>query len=255
MKTRWYIGLMTGTVLDGNVDVAFLRTDGKIIEEFGYYNLMPYDEKVKDLIIKAINEAQIWNFNGPEPEIFSKTEAALTNSQTVAVQRCINLSGIDENEIEAVGFHGQTVLHRAPNKLSKGKTRQLGDGQTMANKLGIPVVYDFRTNDISEGGQGAPLCPIYHAALLKKIGATSTTAILNLGGLGNLSCYSEKYDLIAFDTGPANAPVNDWIKSFNLGQMDIGGEIAVRGKVDECKLAEILNDPYFEVPFPVFRPI
>ena len=197
MKTRWHIGLMTGTVLDGNIDVAFLRTDGKIIEEFGYYNLLPYDEEVKGLLIKAISEAQIWDFNGPEPAIFSKTEAALTNSQTVAVQRCIKLSGIDENEIEAVGFHGQTVLHRAPNKLSKGKTRQLGDGQTMANKLGIPVVYEFRTKDIAEGGQGAPLCPIYHVALLKKIGATSTTAILNLGGLGNLSCYSKNYGLIA----------------------------------------------------------
>ena len=146
---RWHIGLMTGTVLDGNIDVAFLRTDGKTIEEFGYYNLMPYDEEVKDLLIKAINEAQIWNFNGPEPEIFSKTEAALTNSQTVAVQKCIKLSGIDKNEIEAVGFHGQTVLHKAPNNLSKGKTRQLGDGQRMANKLGIPVVYDFRTNDMT----------------------------------------------------------------------------------------------------------
>jgi len=250
MKMRWHIGLMTGTVLDGNIDVALLRTDGKIIEEFGYYNLVPYDEEVKDLIIKAINEAQIWNFNGPEPEIFSKAEAALTNSQTLAVQKCIKLSGTDENEIGAVGFHGQTVLHRAPNKLSKGKTRQLGDGQKMANKLGIPVVYDFRTNDILEGGQGAPLCPIYHAALLKKMGATSTTAILNLGGLGNLSYYSEKNDLIAFDTGPANAPINDWIKSFNVGQMDIGGEIASRGKVDESKLSEILNHPYFKKSFP-----
>ena len=140
MKMRWYIGLMTGTVLDGNIDVALLRTDGKIIEEFGYYSLMPYDEEVKDLLIETLNEAQIWNFNGPEPKIFSKTEAALTNSQTVAVQNCIKLSGINKNEIGAVGFHGQTVLHRAPNKLSKGKTRQLGDGKTMANKLGIPVV-------------------------------------------------------------------------------------------------------------------
>ena len=99
-------------------------------------------------------------------------------------------------------------------------------------------------------GQGAPLCPIYHAALLKKIAATSTTAILNLGGLGNLSCYSDKYGLMAFDTGPANAPLNDWIKSFNIGQMDIDGEIAARGKADESKLAEILKDPYFEVSFP-----
>ena len=250
MKMRWHIGLMTGTVLDGNIDVAFLRTNGKLIEEFGYYNLMPYDEEVKDLIIKAINKAQIWNFNGPEPEIFFKTEAALTNSQTVAVQKCIKLSGIDKNEIEAVGFHGQTVLHKALNKLSKGKTRQLGDGQRMANELSIPVVYDFRTNDMTEGGQGAPLCPIYHVALLKKIAATSTTAILNLGGLGNLSCYSDKYGLMAFDTGPANAPLNDWIKSLNIGQMDIGGEIAARGTADETKIAEILENPYFEVSFP-----
>ncbi len=135
MKMRWHIGLMTGTVLDGNIDVAFLRTDGEIIEEFGYYNLMPYDENVKDLIIKTIDEAQIWDFNGPEPAIFAKTEAALTNSQTVAVQKCIKLSGIDENEIGAVGFHGQTVLHRAPNKLSKGKTRQLGDGKSYGKEI------------------------------------------------------------------------------------------------------------------------
>jgi anhydro-N-acetylmuramic acid kinase len=250
MKMRWHIGLMTGTVLDGNIDIAFLRTDGEIIEEFGYYDLMPYDEEVKDLLIKTLDEAQIWNFRGPEPEIFSKTEAALTNSQTVAVQRCIKLSGIDKNEIEAVGFHGQTVLHRAPRRLLKGATRQLGDGQSMANKLGIPVVYDFRSRDISEGGQGAPLCPIYHAALLKKIGATSTTAILNLGGLGNLSCYSKEYGLIALDTGPANATLNDWIKSFNIGQMDKGGKIAARGKAAESKIIEILKDPYFEISFP-----
>ena len=139
MKMPWHIGLMTGTVLDGNIDVAFLRTDGEIIEEFGYYDLIPYDEELKNLLIRTLDEAQVWNFNGPEPEIFSKTEAALTNSQTLAVQKCIKLSGIDENEIGAVGFHGQTVIHRAPNKLSRGKTRQLGDGQTMANKLGIPV--------------------------------------------------------------------------------------------------------------------
>ena len=247
---RWHIGLMTGTVLDGNIDIAFVRTDGKIIEEFGHYDLMPYDEEVKDLLIKTLDEAQIWNFNGPEPEIFSKTEAALTNSQTAAVQKCIKLSGIDKNEIGAVGFHGQTVLHRAPCGSLKGATRQLGDGQEMANQLGIPVVYDFRSNDMKEGGQGAPLCPIYHAAILKKIGATSNTAILNLGGLGNLSFSSEEFGLIAFDTGPANAPLNDWIKLSNIGEMDINGDIAAKGKVNESKLSEVLSDPYFEMSFP-----
>ena len=247
---RWHIGLMTGTVLDGNIDIAFVRTDGKIIEEFGHYDLMPYDEEVKDLLIKTLDEAQIWNFNGPEPEIFSKTEAALTNSQAAAVQKCIKLSEIDENEIGAVGFHGQTVLHRAPCGSLKGATRQLGDGQAMANQLGIPVVYDFRSNDMKEGGQGAPLCPIYHAALLKKIGATSNTAILNLGGLGNLSFSSEEWGLIAFDTGPANAPLNDWIKLSNIGEMDINGDIAAKGKVNESKLSEVLSDAYFEMSFP-----
>ena len=247
---RWHIGLMTGTVLDGNIDIAFLRTDGEIIEEFGYYDLMPYDEEVKDLLIKTLDEAQIWNFRGPEPEIFSKTEAALTNSQTAAVQKCIKLSGIDKNEIGAVGFHGQTVLHRAPGGSLKGATRQLGDGQAMANQLGIPVVYDFRSNDMKEGGQGAPLCTIYHAAILKKIGATSNTAILNLGGLGNLSFSSEEFGLIAFDTGPANAPLNDWIKLSNIGEMDINGDIAAKGKVNESKLSEVLSDAYFEMSFP-----
>ena len=250
MKMPWHIGLMTGTVLDGNIDVAFLRTDGKIIGEFGYYNLMPYDKEVKELLVKTLDEAQIWNFNGPEPEIFSRTEAALTNSQTAAVQKCIKLSEIDENEIGAVGFHGQTVLHRAPRGSLKGATRQLGDGQEMANQLGIPVVYDFRSNDMKEGGQGAPLCPIYHAALLEKIGATSNTAILNLGGLGNLSFSSEEFGLIAFDTGPANAPLNDWIKLSNIGEMDINGDIAAKGKVNESKLSEVLSDPYFEMSFP-----
>ena len=120
----------------------------------------------------------------------------------------------------------------------------------MANALDIPVVYDFRTQDIEEGGQGAPLCPIYHAALLNKIGATSTTAILNLGGLGNLSFYSENYGLIAFDTGPANAPLNDWIKFFNAGDMDVNGTIAATGIVDEDKLEKILEDPYFKLKYP-----
>ena len=108
----WHIGLMTGTVLDGNIDVAFLRTDGKIIEEFGYYNLMPYDKEVKELLVKTLDEAQIWNFNGPEPEIFSKTEAALTNSQTAVVQKCIKLSEIDENDISQIQRNTDVMSNR-----------------------------------------------------------------------------------------------------------------------------------------------
>ena len=180
---------------------------------------MPYDEEVKASLIKADNEAQIWNFNGPEPEIFSKNRSRANKTLKQKLFRSALLSGIDKNEIEAVGFSWTNCSPQSSRISYQRKTRQLGDGQRMANELSIPVVYDFRTNDMTEGGQGVPLCPIYHAAL-KKIAATSTTAILNLGGLGNLSYYSDKYGLMAFDTGPANAPLNDWIKSFNIGQMD-----------------------------------
>jgi anhydro-N-acetylmuramic acid kinase len=246
MKKKWYIGLMTGTVLDGNIDIALLRTDGEYIEEFGPYALIPYSHSTRVLLEKTLDAAQLWKFDKKEPDIFAQTEVAITGSQTKAIQEFIKTSKIDINDIAGVGFHGQTVLHRAPSKSLIGATRQLGDGQAMADQLGIPVVYDFRTNDIKTGGQGAPLCPIYHAALLKKIDAGPDTAFLNLGGVGNLTWQSKDHEIFAFDTGPANAPINDWIKHFNKGEMDKDGEIAASGSVNENELKKMLQDPYFK---------
>jgi anhydro-N-acetylmuramic acid kinase len=119
----------------------------------------------------------------------------------------------------------------------------------MAAIVGTNVVYDFRSADMAAGGQGAPLAPIYHKALLGRIGAGAETAILNLGGVGNIT-WSDGERLVAFDTGPANAPINDWISRHGAGEMDVGGHIAASGRVDETRLATLLRHPYLTAPFP-----
>ena len=250
MIRSWYAGLMTGTVLDGQIDVALLRTDGEQIAEFGPFDLVPYAPEVNALLQHALGAARDWNFDGPEPAIFAEAEHALTLAQADAVRLIADRAGLNLFDIASVGFHGQTVLHRAPSMGSVGKSRQLGDGHLMANQLGIPIVYDFRSADIAAGGQGAPLCAAYHGALLDRGGAGEDTAVLNLGGVANLSWKSADGRLIAFDTGPANAPINDWVKALGLGDMDLDGALAAQGRVDEARLTTLLDHPYMLAPFP-----
>ncbi|MCZ4274151.1 anhydro-N-acetylmuramic acid kinase [Maritalea porphyrae] len=250
MKSIWSVGLMTGTVLDGNIDVALIRTDGKNVQEFGPYTLAPYEDEVNQLLAQALAEARVWNFDGPEPEIFAKAEAMLTDAQSEAVQALVKEAGMRMDDIGAVGFHGQSVLHRAPAVGQRGQTRQLGDGARMHRSLGIPVIYDFRSADVNAGGQGAPLSAIYHAALLRGIGAEGDVAILNLGGVANISWTDGADQLIAFDTGPANAPTNDFMKARGLGAMDVDGALALSGEVDQNRLAELLAHAYLRAPFP-----
>lgn len=250
MEPRWFAGLMTGTVLDGHIDAALLRTDGERIEEFGPYDLVPYPQEIRALLEEAVGAARKWSFEGPDPEAFARAERALTEAQSDAVAQLAGKASLELSEIAAVGFHGQTVLHRAPTKEEKGRTRQLGDGQLMADRLGVPVVFDLRSADVEAGGQGAPLCATYHAELLDRIGAGPNAAVLNLGGVANLSWKGADGRLVAFDTGPANAPINDWVSSQGLGEMDRGGELAGTGKVDEDRLSKLLEHPYLSAPFP-----
>ncbi|MEJ5022326.1 anhydro-N-acetylmuramic acid kinase [Ochrobactrum vermis] len=250
MQPIWAVGLMTGTVLDGNIDVALLRTDGETIAEFGAYALKPYPRWIRDLLEQAQAEARIWNFEGPEPAVFAEAEEALTRAQSVAVRELVEENGLSMADIGVVGFHGQTVLHRAPHAGKLGDTRQLGDGGLMSELLGTRVAYDFRTADIRAGGQGAPLAAVYHAALLRSADASGNTAILNLGGVGNITWWDGGDALVAFDTGPANAPINDFMKKRGLGEMDRDGALAAKGKVDEMRLAELLKHPYLTAPYP-----
>lgn len=251
MTSIWAIGLMTGTVLDGNIDVAMLKTDGETIERFGPYTLAPYARDTVKRLQAAQMEALKWNFGGPDPEIFAQVEDELTRAQADAVRALVSVSGLSMNDIGIVGFHGQTVLHKAPANGQYGNTRQLGNGHLMSEILGVPVAYDFRSADMRAGGHGAPLAALYHRALLRRIGATDGgTAVLNLGGVANLTWWDGADQLIAFDTGPANAPINDFMKSHGLGDMDHQGALAQKGSVDEVRLGELLKHPYLKAPFP-----
>ncbi len=250
MNPIWSVGLMTGTVLDGNIDVALLRTDGERIEAFGPYALVPYPASIRAMLEAAQQAARAWNFVGPDPDIFAEAEAALTRAQSAAVRQVVGEAGMTMAEIGVVGFHGQTVLHRGPQPGRAGDTRQLGDGGLMHAILGARVVYDFRTADIRAGGHGAPLAAAYHAALLGTAGARGDSAILNLGGVGNVTWWDGRSDLVAFDTGPANAPINDFVKAKGLGDMDRDGALAAAGRVDEARLAALLEHPYLAAPYP-----
>jgi len=239
---RWAVGLMTGTVLDGNIDVALLRTDGEAVQDFGPWTLAPYPAGMRPLLARALDDARAWAFTGPEPAVFADAEAALTRAQAAAVLVLLAGAGIAPAEVAAIGFHGQTVLHRAPAPGRRGDTRQLGDGALMAELTGIAVVHDFRSADVRAGGQGAPLSAVYHAALLRD--APAGTAVLNLGGVGNLTWMGPDGGLIAFDTGPANAPLNDWVERHTGQPMDRDGALARAGQVDEARLARLLADPW-----------
>lgn len=246
---EWCVGLMTGTVLDGNIDVAVIRTDGETVSEFGAYALEPYPEGLKELLFHTLDAARAWNFEGPEPAIFAEAEEKLTRAQAEAVRRVVTREGPGLENIAAVGFHGQSVLHRGRTPERLGATRQLGDGALMARMLGVPVVYDLRSADVAAGGQGAPLAGTYHRALLSALPDGADTAVLNLGGVANVT-WAGGGDLISFDTGPANAPINDFVRSRGLGEMDRDGALALSGTVDEARLAKALEHPYLSRPYP-----
>ncbi len=248
--SRWAIGLMTGTVLDGNIDIAAVRTDGETVAAFGPWQLARYPETVQTLLPEALAAARDWQFDGPEPMIFAQAEAALTAAQAEAVARFMEEHGLAAHDVVVIGFHGQTMLHRAPEPGRLGRTRQLGDGAAMARRLGIDVVHDFRSADMAAGGQGAPLVASYHVALLRGISAGPETVVLNLGGVANITWWDGGEAFHAFDTGPANAPLNDWIGRHGLGDFDRDGEIARGGQVDEERLRRFLAQPYFTAAYP-----
>jgi len=233
---QWAVGLMTGTVLDGEIDIALIRTDGEQIFEFGYSATEHYSTSTCTLIANAVNDARIWNFQGPHPESFRHAEVALTEEQSQAVVRSLKVAGLAVADINLIGFQAEEC----------GQTLQLADGKSMALQTGIDVVHDFRSMDMSQGGEGAPLVPVYHKALLSRAGLGSDVVIVNLGGVANLTWWDGSSRLLAFDCGPANAPINDWVSSLGAGSYDVNGKLAMSGKIDEERLQKILNCSYFE---------
>lgn len=240
-KLTTAIGLMSGTSLDG-IDVALIRTDGEDIVQRGPSQTYAYSDEQRNILRVALVEAKNLTRRDERPSGLAKTEASLTDWHVQALESFLKANPAT---IDIIGFHGQTVIHRPELKL----TVQLGDGKALAKKLGVPVVYDMRAADVAAGGQGAPFVPVYHRALAASL-PERPIAFVNIGGVANITWIGAKGEMIAFDTGPGNALLNDWaMKHLGLPQ-DTGGALASKGKVNDEVLDAALALPFFNQPPP-----
>lgn len=233
------LGLMSGTSLDG-VDVALVETDGDgMVDALGFY-YKPYPDELRSLIRAC------FGLRTPNDQTRA-AEKALTDFHAVAVNEFLLREGLDKTDLDIIGFHGQTITHDPAN----GLTWQLGDGVALARQTGVPVVYDFRTNDVAHGGQGAPLIPVYHYARARSSNLKRPVAILNIGGVSNLTYIDgNEADLIAFDCGPGNALIDDVILKHTGDRFDKDAGWARQGKADRDVLDRWLAHDYFIRPVP-----
>ncbi len=234
------IGLMSGTSMDG-VDVALIETDGEHIQSLGPAGIYAYQDEERDLLRQAVEDAAELSDRGARPGILAEAEMLITEVHIQAVEAFLADYGFTREDVDVIGFHGQTVLHKPHEAL----TVQLGDGQRLADSLGIDVVYDFRAADMAEGGQGAPLVPIYHRALVEMSGLPRPAVVVNLGGVANVTFIGEDGGLVAFDTGPGNAMIDDWVFQ-NAGlRCDEDGRLAAQGQADARRVEALLGESYF----------
>lgn len=248
-KTLRVLGFMTGTSLDA-VDMAVIETDGHDILSFGPAGEMKLDGETRAIIEDAIDDAFDWERDEEEPDSFEDARMAVADAHLAAALGFMAVNGVKSSALDLVGVHGQTVLHEAPTPDAPGRTVQLIDAVSVAEGLSVPVAYDFRSADVAAGGQGAPLAPVYHAALVRKAGMEGPVAVLNLGGVGNITLIRADGGLEAFDTGPANGMVDLLVQSRMKKRMDEGGRLAAAGTVDKAVLAAYLAHPYFAATGP-----
>lgn len=230
MEKFHVIGLMSGTSLDG-IDAALIETDGEQhIARLGFLTV-PYDDGLRQKIRAVLNitKDKLADTRDVEREI--------TIAQANVVKALLAQVKLQPADINLIGFHGQTIAHDPAQKW----TCQLGDGALLASLTGIPVVNDFRTADVQAGGQGAPLVPVYHQALAS--GRATPLAFLNIGGVANVTYVGR--EVMAFDTGPGNALIDDWMLQKTGQKRDENGATAARGKVNETVLRELLNHKFF----------
>ncbi|MCE0743175.1 anhydro-N-acetylmuramic acid kinase [Acetobacter sicerae] len=230
------IGLMSGTSLDG-VDAAVIRTDGVTVFEHGPSLSLPYDTDLRLCARTLLDRAA--HLAPDAPEVLD-VERRLTERHVEAVEAL----RIQTDPVDLIGFHGQTIYH-AP---ALRRTWQIGDATLLSRETQLPVVHDFRSADVAAGGEGAPLAPWYHAALLQN--APRPVAILNIGGVANVTFLGRNSEIIACDTGPGNALMDDWALRHTGVACDMDGALARKGQIDQAILDTLLTDPYFSRPAP-----
>ena len=220
--------------MDG-IDAALIETDGyNYTKPIGFVSV-DHDPAIRKELKSQLNSVT-----------FDKAiERKFTLAQIPVIQDLLNETGFQSGDIDVIGFHGQTTHHDPDN----GVTVQMGDGQLLANETGINVVYDLRSNDMQHGGQGAPLMPIYHRVLCQSQNIKTPVAIINIGGVGNITWISND-DMIAFDTGPGNAMIDDWMKANTGNTYDAYGQLARMGQIDQTRIDKFLTHDYFQKPYP-----
>jgi anhydro-N-acetylmuramic acid kinase len=234
------IGMMSGTSMDG-IDIALLETDGERIDAFGAVGGRPYNRAERELLRNAVAAAVNLRHRDDRPPVLAEAETLVTESHAKVVKTFLRENRLSAANIDVIGFHGQTLLHRPED----GLTVQLGNGQRLADLTGIRVVYDFRANDVAGGGQGAPFVPVYHRALAMGSQLDLPAVVINIGGVANVTWIGPDGDLLAFDTGPGNALIDDWVRQTRGISYDVGGEIAARGRADGKVLEAMLRHAYF----------
>jgi len=238
------VGLMSGTSQDG-VDVALIDSNGERIAQLGATACRPYSKTERTLLRRATAAAVNLSERTARPGVVAKAERLINDAHAEAVESFLAANGLQRGEVAVIGFHGQTLLHRPEQRF----TLQIGDGGALAARLAIPVVYDFRAADVAAGGQGAPLAPVFHRALVRRLQHASPIAVLNLGGVANVT-YIDGEELIACDTGPGNALLDDFLRLRTGAPLDTDGRIAASGTIDEKMIERLLVHPFFALPPP-----
>ncbi|KQS72931.1 anhydro-N-acetylmuramic acid kinase [Rhizobium sp. Leaf371] len=236
------IGLMSGTSMDG-IDLALLETDGEAVLRRGPSHGLAYDSGFRARLKAALVMAAPIRDRGERPGDLVRIERDLTLLHAVAVHDFLHANGLKPGDIDVIGFHGQTVLHRP----DEGLTVQIGDGALLAAETGIDVVHDMRAADMRAGGQGAPLIPVYHQALAANLPGDLETPVVfvNIGGISNLTFVGGDGALSAFDSGPGNMLIDQWIEAHDGGSFDAGGAVAAAGVVVPELAARYLDHRFF----------
>lgn len=222
------VGLMSGTSLDG-VDAAQIETDGERVEGFGPAVTLPYEPVLRSALREILDRA---------PELTPDDPQLLAVSRRLTEVHAEAVRALDA-PYDLIGFHGQTILHQPARR----RTWQIGDAAWLAQTLGAPVAYDFRSADVAAGGEGAPLVPVFHAGLAADL--PKPLAILNIGGVANVTYLGADGTIAACDTGPGNALLDDWAMRHTGRAFDADGALAGSGRVDEARIARWLQQPYF----------
>jgi anhydro-N-acetylmuramic acid kinase len=230
----WALGLMSGTSLDG-IDAALIRSDGAAVFEAGAFLSRPYDSGLRARLRSVLGG------RGPVEEVARE----LTLRHGEVVRELLAAAQLAPEAVRIIGFHGHTILHRP----QEGRTWQIGDGDLLAAETGIDVVADLRGNDVALGGEGAPLVPLYQAALAAPL--ERPVAVVNIGGVANVTwigagALDREDQVMAFDTGPGNALINDWVERHSGEPLDRDGRLAGAGRADAAVLGRLQENAYFD---------